>query len=41
VAEALNRQHEIAAIAAIGVQRDGDYWRVISVKTQAQKAMAS
>ena len=41
VAEALARQHEITAIAAIGVQRDGDYWRVADVRTAAQSRSAA
>jgi DNA repair protein RadD len=32
VAEALARREEITAVVAIGVQRDGEFWRVVDVK---------
>jgi hypothetical protein len=32
VADALARQHEISSIAAVGVQRDREYWRVVDVR---------
>jgi DNA repair protein RadD len=41
VAAALSRQHEITSVAAIGVRRDGDYWRVVEVKKEPQLRCAA
>jgi DNA repair protein RadD len=34
VREALTRRHELAAISAIQVRRDGPYWRVVAVRRE-------